>query len=146
MPNSGPSRFKNTQTDTSTYNLLVIDDDEGICDIVQFVAKEIGYNVAWTDRPEQFESLFSCDLDIIVMDLHMPDVDSNELIRFLANNKCKAKLILLSEHGYRALHEAETFANNQGLNVLDILQKPIQVNKLKYVLEHPLIFRPEETL
>ena len=114
--------------------LLVVDDEEGICNIVRFIAEGAGYDVVSTTNPEQFGLLYSNTLDVIVLDLSMPGFDGIELIRFLADNRSKAAIVLMSGLGRGILHSAEHLALSRGLRVISALQKPIAMDAFETVL------------
>ncbi len=75
--------------------LLVVDDEEDYCDLVKLAAENAGFDVVSTTDAEQFLLHYSNDLSVIVLDLSMPRVDGVELIRFLADNRSPASIILM---------------------------------------------------
>ena len=110
----------------SMQKLLVIDDEYDIGTFIQTVAQDIGFEATATHRPDIFQQLYSADLDVIVLDLIMPDMDGIELLRFLASNNCRAAIILISGFDTGVLHSAQKLATEQGLRVTGTLTKPIR--------------------
>ena len=115
--------------------LLVIDDEPAICDFVKDVAEEQGFDVATANNFDQFTAAHrSFEPSVIVLDLRMPEVDGIELLRFLAKEKCRAQIVLISGLDQKVLHTASQLGATHGLKMLDALQKPILVPELERVL------------
>lgn len=122
---------------TSNPNhLLVIDDEEDICELIKDVAEGIGFEVSATTSADEF---LTCVLNIspsvIVLDLHMPEVDGIELLRFLGEQKYSAKIVLISGADARVLATARRLGETHGLDMLGVMQKPITVDDLEELLE-----------
>ncbi|MCH7930413.1 MAG: EAL domain-containing response regulator [Proteobacteria bacterium] len=115
--------------------LLVIDDEPAICDFVKDVAEESGFEVAIAANFDQFSVAYgSFRPSVIVLDLLLPGVDGIELLRFLAKEKCRAHIVLMSGLDQKVLHTASQLGATHGLRMLDALQKPILVPELERVL------------
>ena len=115
--------------------LLVIDDEPDICDFVKEVAEKQGFDVATAENFDQFGTAHrSFRPSVIVLDLRMPEVDGIELLRFLAKEKCRAHIVLMSGLDQKVLHTASQLGATHGLRMLDALQKPILVAELERVL------------
>ncbi len=114
--------------------MLVVDDEPDICDFISFAGQCAGYDVLATSEPEQFESLYSPHINLIVLDLSMPHVDGIELIRFLVNKQSKAAVILVSGLDAGVLGSAQSLALGQGLNVIGSIHKPIALNDLEVLI------------
>ena len=116
-------------TEQNSNRLLVIDDEEGICEFVAEVATDLGFSARLTTRVEDFRAEFKdFDPTIIVMDLQMPDIDGIELLRELASLDCQAQIVLISGMDTRVLSTAEHLGKSLGLKMLGILCKPILLN------------------
>ncbi len=123
-------------TEQNSNRLLVIDDEEGICEFVAEVATDLGYSARLTTRVEDFRAEFKdFDPTIIVMDLQMPDIDGIELLRELASLDCQAQIVLISGMDTRVLSTAEHLGKSLGLKMLGILSKPIMLEDLEATLE-----------
>lgn len=68
---------------------------------------------------------------IMVLDLHMPEMDGIEVMRQLASTANPPALILISGHDAGVLHSAEKLGRAQNLNILASLDKPIPLEKFK---------------
>ncbi len=118
----------------SLGKLLVVDDEEDICELVCSVAKNLGFDTTAVNNTERFVDFYSDDMNFIVLDLSMPGVDGVELIRFLADKQCSASIILMSGMGTSILHSAKAIAEGRKLSVLKVLNKPFSIAELKAVL------------
>ena len=101
--------------------LLMCDDEAEVGDFVRRIAEELGFEVSFTDRSWDFARLYrSCDPDIVVLDLGMPQVDGIELLHLLAQEHCRALILLMSglDSGMRgaALRLGEAYQLNMARN------------------------------
>lgn len=115
--------------------LLVVDDERDMGTFVCNVAQGLGFSTASAGNTREFAQFFNRKTDVIVLDLFMPDMDGVELIRFLAENKSTAALILMTGVDKSVLHSAEQLAKEHGLNVLGALSKPFRKIELTKLLE-----------
>ena len=115
--------------------LLVIDDEPLICGFINTVGQQMGLGVTTTSDPDEFYRSFeSGQPSIVILDLQMPKVDGVELLRFLADNKCKSSIILVSGMHMKTLASAENLGIAKGLDMCGVLQKPIRVEALRKTL------------
>lgn len=94
------------------------------------VAIESGYDALASDRPEAFSSVYTNDIDVVVLDLMMPGTDGIEIIRFLAECGSNSSIILIS--GYNAGVEC-------------CFSKPVDIAKLLNVIGLQPIERKAES-
>ena len=114
--------------------LVVVDDEPSICGLVSHVAVSMGYETLSVDRSEQFANFYSDRVNVVVMDLRMPGIDGIELIRYLAQRKSKAAIVLMSGLDESILNSAHEVAVSRGLNVLGSRTKPFSTNDLRMLL------------
>ncbi|HEY9103356.1 EAL domain-containing response regulator [Chitinimonas sp.] len=79
--------------------------------------------------------------DILVTDLEMPDMDGVELIRHIAEQRLVNALIVVSSRETTILSTVETMAQEHGLIVLGIAQKPLSYDSLANLIAR---FKPGE--
>jgi EAL domain-containing protein (putative c-di-GMP-specific phosphodiesterase class I) len=115
--------------------ILVIDDDSDSGELVSAVALAMGFQCTATMDSKTFLEKLAPDTTLILLDLLMPEMDGIQLLRMLGERKCKARIVLMSGVGKRILESAEQFAQILGLPILGHLQKPLQVDELKEVLQ-----------
>ena len=132
------------QSNNQPSRLLVVDDEEDICEFISFVASNVGYEVTSITDSNEFIKEYSDDLSVIIMDLTMPGMDGVELIRYIASVDTKAGIILMSGFDLSVLHSARELADSRGLNVLGVLEKPISISSLEEMLNRRSKVREED--
>ena len=119
----------------SKNRVLVIDDDARIGRIVQRVANKLRVDTSVIDNPDLFESTYlRYQPNIIFLDLQMPRLDGVELLRKLAENDCKAAIILMSGMDKSVLETAINFGQSLSLQMVGTLSKPMNIVDLERVL------------
>ncbi|MFT5538570.1 MAG: two-component system OmpR family response regulator [Alphaproteobacteria bacterium] len=105
--------------------LLIVDDNQDFCDLMCLVAEDAGYETQGVYSAAAFRDTYvSFAPSNIVLDLAIPDEDGHELMRFLSDNKCTAKVAIASSQPDAILHQAEIFARALGLDFKGVLKKP----------------------
>jgi EAL domain-containing protein (putative c-di-GMP-specific phosphodiesterase class I) len=115
--------------------MLIVDDEPDVAEVIAEFAGRAGYDVVTTSSPEAFDGLYHDGLDVIVLDLWMPQVDGIELIRRLAARRSRARLVLMSGFDRRVLESASQLARSHGLRVAGALGKPLRLAELTEVLQ-----------
>jgi EAL domain-containing protein (putative c-di-GMP-specific phosphodiesterase class I)/ActR/RegA family two-component response regulator len=115
--------------------LLVVDDEAEIRSFVRDVAEEMGVDV---DEAATFEAFFDIydpgRHGMIMLDLSMPGRDGIELLRDLSRKDCKAPIHLSSGQDPRVLATANRLGRDFGLDMGEILAKPVCVPDLERCL------------
>jgi EAL domain-containing protein (putative c-di-GMP-specific phosphodiesterase class I) len=119
---------------TVSRKLLVIDDDIDICDLIDSTASGLGLRCTTTTDSGAFFQALKPDIDLIVLDLIMPNTDGIEILRRLGDCKCQAGIIVISGVGTRVLQTAETLASALGLSIVGQLTKPFSIAQLEEML------------
>ena len=115
--------------------LLIVDDDTDLCAVIGDIAEEQGYEVTATHTGAEFMARYLVTHPhCIVLDLVLPDHDGMELLKFLADQKCAANVILISSHGELMLDQAMKLGDFHGLNMHRMLPKPFSLDDLKAAL------------
>ena len=112
--------------------LLIIDDEPEICDLYGAFAEHLGFDVCTTGDADEFIRLNrEFDPTVVILDLHMPQADGIELLRRLADEKCRARIAVVSGADDRVLGAADRLGADRGLNMLGAMQKPVQLRDLR---------------
>ena len=112
------------------YAVLIVDDDEGMLEMMMDILSEMNFNVAVAnDGFKAIEMAKEGTFDAILMDIRMPGIDGIETLKRIKHIKPFAKIILMT---------AFTTENNaldaQKEGASAILYKPIDFDKLENVL------------
>jgi len=70
----------------TAYRVLVIDDDNTVCELVSALARTMGLNCEATKDPATFLDRVTPETSLILLDLMMPGMDGIEVLRLLGRN------------------------------------------------------------
>lgn len=120
----------------TTRKLLVIDDEPDIASFIGQVAEELGYEVRATSDPDEFKLYYSeFGPDVVILDVVMPDVDGIELVKYLADQGCASKILVISGYVERYLDNTRSLGEAFGLPSVSAMAKPIELPRLEEFLE-----------
>lgn len=129
----------------SSNRLLVIDDQQELCEFIAEVAKRLGFDArAVTDADAFRHAYLDFRPTVIVLDLQMAGCDGIELLRYLGNQSSKSQVLVASGMDQRVLSTADQVGRAQGLTMLGALQKPIMLGDLEAILRKTM--KPTDTL
>ncbi len=112
--------------------LLILDDEAEFARYVRRVAEELGYQVEVAARPAEFRRLYpNFGPTVIVLDIVMPEADGIDTIRWLADQKPTAGLLIVSGFEQRYLSAAEQIARLKGIDVIGVMTKPVELTALR---------------
>jgi two-component system NtrC family sensor kinase len=107
-------------------SVLIVDDEDHITELVENVLQDCGYRTdRLSDGRPAIELMKQNDYDILICDLHMPDVSGRDLIEWTRLNKQNMRVLLLS--GDVASKDVSDFARAFGIH---FLSKPFSVAEL----------------
>ena len=121
---------------TNKGKILVIDDEADVGDFVAATAEGLGLTCCTTTDAASLPELLTPDVNLILLDLMMPEMDGVEALRLLSELKCRAGIVLMSGISSRVLETAERLANTLGLFVVGHLAKPFSLAQLEEVLQN----------
>jgi DNA-binding response OmpR family regulator len=108
-------------------NMLIIDDEPLIGAILSRSATKCDFDVVATTDPRIFrDEYLKRRQDVIVLDLQMPEDDGVELIRFLADQNCRATVVVASGLDRRLVETTARLGTELGLNMGPPLSKPFR--------------------
>ncbi|BCN92486.1 hypothetical protein THMIRHAM_02710 [Thiomicrorhabdus immobilis] len=115
--------------------LLVVDDDDTICDLVVNACDLIGIEAGKESNPLSLSKSHVNDYLLWFLDLNMPERDGIEVIRWLAENKYKGMLVLMSGFDRSVLLSAERLAQAHHLNIVGHIEKPFSLRNVQLLIE-----------
>jgi EAL domain-containing protein (putative c-di-GMP-specific phosphodiesterase class I) len=120
----------------SAARLLIVDDEPQIAEFVCDVAEQNGYAVAVAGGFEACRRVYAeFAPTVIVLDLQMPGADGVEVLRYMAAQGCRARIIVISGMDQKVLTSARRIGREYGLDIVGTLQKPIMLNDLREMLK-----------
>ena len=115
--------------------LLVVDDEPEIGVLISRIGRKCGYVVRSTTHPDEFTSLYAdWRPTLVALDLAIPDIDGIELLRFIARQRTRSRIIVMSGMGATMLGVAHRFAETFGLDIAAVLEKPFRAQYLADLL------------
>ncbi len=112
-------------------NVLVVDNEDVICDACRLVLGEKGHRVhlcktgksgAWTLERESW--------DLLLLDMKLPDMDGMQILQGLKDRKARPRVIVMT--GYSTLANA---VQAMKLGAVDYLCKPFTDDELMHAVE-----------
>jgi two-component system, chemotaxis family, chemotaxis protein CheY len=119
----------------STPRLLAIDDNSDSAELIARVASKCGYEArAIVDARDLSEIIGDWNPDVLTLDLCMPDDDGVSVISMLKRSGFRGRLIIVSGQDGWLRKTASRLAEAHGLEIVDDLAKPIEVQSLRDLL------------
>ncbi|MCL4638838.1 MULTISPECIES: response regulator [Olivibacter] len=106
--------------------IMICDDDEGILDITGLLLESYGYQVLLESNSSRLLPRISSEKpDLLLIDIWMPLLMGDEIVRILKNNKETAHLPIIM---FSAGRESERIASEVGAD--DYIAKPFNIEDL----------------
>ena len=114
-------------------NALVIDDEQGIRDLMGFLLKPMGFQVSTAiDGVEGVTAAGAGSYDVIFLDIHMPRLNGIEALKLIKKTNPGQKVILFSscsDPDFAYESEAEKYG------AASLLYKPFDMDELSKAIE-----------
>jgi len=116
--------------------ILVIDDEQGIRDLFQYLLEPLGYQVFTAcDGLEGIEMVKKNEFDIIFLDVHMPKMQGPEVLKIIKEIKpTQIVIIFSSSSDPDYLFESKA----KELGAYTCLYKPVDVNEILDIINKAL--------
>ncbi|WP_193183143.1 EAL domain-containing response regulator [Nisaea sediminum] len=115
-------------------NVLIVDDEPDFAEFVADAVDELGHIPRIATNSSAFASAYSTHIEVIFLDLFLPDLDGIEILRFLSDNRSTASVVLMSGSNDALLNAAREIAHERGITVLGVLRKPITLASIAETL------------
>ena len=110
--------------------LMVIDDEQGILDVVGRFAQRAGFEtITCSSGREAIAMLQSRHADLVMVDLRMPDVGGLDVLRAIRDIDSRCQAVLMT--GYASV---DTAVEAIKLGAMDYLSKPLDFGRLEQLL------------
>ncbi|TGL80515.1 hybrid sensor histidine kinase/response regulator [Leptospira yasudae] len=114
--------------------ILVAEDNETNCLLIERALKKLGYDPAVVHNGREVIERMQLEVfDIILMDIHMPEVDGIEATRWIRSRKENADLPIIIALTADAIESSKEKYVSKGMN--DCLIKPLDLAGLKSTLD-----------
>lgn len=128
-------QVQETPTTPQPRRVLVIDDDDRICNFMADLIGSFGYSVTATCDLKTADLPSLGAQDVIFIDMMMPGADGIQVLDSLARQRVKSAIVLMSGAHKGVLATAETIAKRSGLRVVALMNKPFRNAEIQRVLE-----------
>lgn len=107
--------------------VLVVDDEEAICDLLASMLRHYGYEVETETDPRKVMTLLDeGDFDILLLDLVMPGMDGLELIEKIRRHTSTLPILVVTGYG-----GADTTVEAMRRGATDFVTKPVDASFLE---------------
>ncbi len=123
--------------------VLIVDDEPRFATFVERIALQMGFEVEVTNHGREFQKAYLRKRpDIVVIDMVMPDIDGNELVLWLVEQRYEADVIIITGYHPDYADNARLLAEFKGLHSVATLSKPVSIARLRQALsvsggDHP---------
>ena len=116
---------------SETPKVLVIDDEEAICELIVAVAESAGFEATSASLPRDIEDAIGGRFDLVVLDLSLGEIDGIEIMSKLGATHRGMPVILVSGADQTLLDTAGRIAEMHKLRVIGTFAKPFSLDVLK---------------
>jgi two-component system nitrogen regulation response regulator NtrX len=121
--------------------ILIVDDEESICQSLGAVLNDEGYDVLTAGSGEEALKIIKEDLPFLVfLDIWLPGIDGIETLKIIKSENPEIRVVMISGHG-----TIETAVKTTKMGAFDFIEKPLSLEKVILVANHVSdMFRLEE--
>ncbi len=118
-----------------TNRLLVVDDEEQICELIRDVAEPMGFEVETVTSVQQFKNVYDdFNPSAAIIDLNIGDADGVQVLQFLAGKGSHARVVLVSGADKKLLDATRHIGEDSELRMIGTLSKPIMIDDMEAML------------
>lgn len=114
---------------------IVVDDEHDMAEVFADAAEIAGYDAAIvTSSVTLLDLLRDRPVDVILLDIVMPDMDGFELLRELAAMRCPSRIFLMSGYSDSYLQTGNVLGAAYGLEIVGTMRKPLSISEITHLL------------
>jgi two-component system cell cycle response regulator len=111
----------------TSQSILVVDDDQQVCDLLADALTQMGHKVATAkDGRDALERIQNDAFAIIITDIDMPRMDGMELIKYVVKHRHEIDIIAITGHVMRY-----RYTDMVAAGASDFITKPFSLNELE---------------
>jgi len=120
-----------------TGKILIVDDDQALCETIEIDLKRHGYKAVWTTLGDEADALIQReDIDCALVDVVLEDVDGIEVCKRIVENRPDVPVIAITAFGSLDMAIAAIRAG-----VYDFINKPMDFDLLRVHVDRALKHR-----
>jgi PAS domain S-box-containing protein len=136
-------RVKRQRPPRGTEHILVVDDEQHVCEIARDMLTDLGYSVTFVHDGKTGVDTYrsrQASIDLVLLDMNMPLMGGREAFEQLRSLNPNVRIIIMTGYG-KGILDAPTFSSE----VNGFLQKPFQLEDLALRVRQVLDMRTAET-
>jgi DNA-binding response OmpR family regulator len=107
-------------------SILIVDDDLAVCTTLKEELSEVGYETDFLLRgTEVYNYLKTNSVDLILLDLVLPEKDGYEVLKEISENKIDVKVVVLTAYA-----DVKSAIDSARLGASDFISKPYDLDEL----------------
>ena len=116
------------------HRILVIDDDQSICESLSLYLSEEGYGVGVAHSASEGLAKFRAESwDAVILDIFLSDIDGLEVLSRIRKEDPGANVIMIT-----AFHDMPTTVRAMKLGAVEYIHKPMEIDELESALQRTL--------
>jgi two-component system response regulator HydG len=117
--------------------VLVIDDDQSMCELIAEVLASRGYSVEWRMRGDEgLELLRERDFDVVITDVNLDTMNGLDLCRIVTENRPDTPVIVITAFG-----DMSSAITAIRAGAYDFINKPMDMTSLTHAIERAVQHR-----
>lgn len=118
-------------TEPQRFSLLIVDDEQDLCESLAYVLDDLGFITSTANNTAQaYHQIMNSRIDIVLSDVRMPGENGVEMIRRVRKQKPYDPLFILMT-GFTDISEKDALA--AGAEAM--LRKPVKLQQLRVLFE-----------
>src|SRR3990172_3270069 len=114
--------------------ILIVDDEESICQSLSGVLADDGYEIMTAASGEEALKIVGEELpSLVLLDIWLPGMDGIETLKIIKSEHPEIRVIMMSGHG-----TIETAVKATKLGAFDFIEKPLSLDKVLLIVNHAL--------